>query len=427
MSKNLAIDNLTIEDIENIDHMRLNANSNHHEERYDQYEKISKARKSKLSIHEGIVIGFNAEMHMKFYGNSTDSEELNNLFDSIEESRISSTDLIILKAFNSFCMNNLKDWSDTLNFLDRIDFEEGKHQDESEEFYKLLAHSPYRKLMIIEAFWYKALLHSHKIASLNEDYFDESKSYQTLVQLCEIIENIATFGYQGSKYFNDRIHIDYVESEIMKYFYSELLEKAREQDVFTSAANRVRDHVFNYSFLYPADLRWFLLELVANQEVRYFKRFSNYGNEGVDKLIRNIKKFMKNMDKQLADFPNAKNIVSQHQSLIDLVSTSEDYDDVIDYYQQFILAITSKDVFYKFTHFIDEATYKVKTFTDGELDEYRFFFKEDNETIITEYLKWKDTYYSLSIDYLHGYYLKCLDNDPANGEYLYNLVRTYYK
>ena len=93
---------------------------------------------------------------------------------------------------------------------------------------------------------------------------------------------------------------------------------------------------------------------------------------------------MKNMKRQLEDFPDAINILHQHQSIADLISSSEDNDDVIKYYQQFVLVITSKDVFYKFTNFVDEATFKVKTFTDGELDEYRFFFKDQNESIITK-------------------------------------------
>mmetsp|Transcript_11387 Transcript_11387/g.10046 ORF Transcript_11387/g.10046 Transcript_11387/m.10046 type:complete len:142 (-) Transcript_11387:1246-1671(-) len=39
----------------------------------------------------------------------------------------------------------------------------------------------------------------------------------------------------------------------------------------------------------------------------------------------------------------------------------------------------------------------------------------------------KETYYSLNIEYLHEYYLECLDTDPANGEYIYNLVNSYYQ
>ena len=39
---------------------------------------------------------------------------------------------------------------------------------------------------------------------------------------------------------------------------------------------------------------------------------------------------------------------------------------------------------------------------------------------------WKDTHYTLSTEYLHQYYLESLDTDPANGEYIYNLVKTYY-
>lgn len=424
MSNRSSIKNFGEEDAERLDHLRLFAKPNHHQPEYDLYEDLKSS--DDLKISEGIILGFNAEMHMKFYGNSTESSDLDSMFESIDNSTIASADLIILKAFNYYSLGDISSWAEALSQLDEINFEEEKHQEESEEFYRLLAHSPYRKLMIIEAFLYKALLHSSKMSSLSEDYNDNTKCYRTLVKLLEIIENTATLGYQGSKFMNENIHIDYVESELMKYFYSVYLEIARIQDVFTTAANRIRDHVFNYCMLYPADLRCFILECVANQEVKYFKKFGNYGNEGLDKLIRNIKKFMKNIKTQLESFPDGVNILSQHQSLIDLITSSEDNDDVMEYYQQFILAFTSKDVFYKFTHFVDQNTFKVKTFTDGELDEYRFFFKDDNESIITEYLKCKDTNYSLSTDYLHGYYLKCLDFDPANGEYLYNLVWTYY-
>ena len=53
--------------------------------------------------------------------------------------------------------------------LDSIDYEEDKDQEEFDDFYKLLAHSPYRKLMIMEGFCYKALLQSKQIGMLGED------------------------------------------------------------------------------------------------------------------------------------------------------------------------------------------------------------------------------------------------------------------
>lgn len=68
-----------------------------------------------------------------------------------------------------------------------------------------------------------------------------------------------------------------------------------------------------------------------------------------------------------------------------------------------------------------------QTFTEGELDEYNFFFKGVNSKIITETLLCQETYYSLSTEYLHEYYSECLDTDPANGKYIYNLVNTYYQ
>jgi len=58
-------------------------------------------------------------------------------------------DLIILKAFYSYSVNNTNECQETLALIEDLDFDD---KTESEEFYKLLAFSPYRKLMILEAF-----------------------------------------------------------------------------------------------------------------------------------------------------------------------------------------------------------------------------------------------------------------------------------
>lgn len=67
-----------------------------------------------------------------------------------------------------------------------------------------------------------------------------------------------------------------------------------------------------------------------------------------------------------------------------------------------------------------------RTFTGGELDEFRFFFMDENSDIISEYIKHKDPLYPFDIEYLHPYYSQCLDKDPANGVYLYNMINSYF-
>jgi len=64
--------------------------------------------------------------------------------------------------------------------------------------------------------------------------------------------------------------------------------------------------------------------------------------------------------------------------------------------------------------------------TGGILDEFRFFFSGANKDIVPEFLRCKDIHYLLDEDTLHLHYSECLDEDPANGEYLYNVIRTNF-
>lgn len=145
---------------------------------------------------------------------------------------------------------------------------------------------------------------------------------------------------------------------------------------------------------------------------------------------------MNNVLRQLESFPNAVNVIKKEEELMHLITTSGEQDDVMFYYQKFVLNITRKVIFNPLTsiqnsfsrliHFNKEESYKTETFTGGELDEYRFYFNGDNSDIISEFLKCKETHYYLDIETLHNYYIECLDEDPANGEYLYHVIRTFY-
>lgn len=81
-----------------------------------------------------------------------------------------------------------------------------------------------------------------------------------------------------------------IEAEITKFFYSLLLERAVEEDEFVQVANRVRDHIFRKDMLYPPNLREYLLELIANQEIKFYKDRTDEDEEDVAKMIRNIQK-----------------------------------------------------------------------------------------------------------------------------------------
>lgn len=149
--------------------------------------------------------------------------------------------------------------------LDSIDYEE--KDDDEKEFYKLLAHSPYRRLMVLEAFCYKSLLESKHVG---EDDIEAGDSFDTLIHLLDIIENIGAFGVHESNVF-----IDYIEADILKYYYSLLLTKSKTEHEFVFTVNRIRAHIFQADLCYHYDLRKYLFELVANHEIQYY----NQGND----------------------------------------------------------------------------------------------------------------------------------------------------
>ena len=378
------------------------------------FSKDANNESNRISVREGLLYGNLAEIYSK-QGNQNDA---NTLYSYIAETYISSTDLIMQNAYYKYQNSSFDDCLTAFSDLDSINFEEDKDEEEFESFYRLLAHSPYRKLFFIEGFWYRALLLAK--------YSDETdQSYSTLQQLASMLDNLGRFGYQESDFMKDGVQIDIIESEILKYFYGTFWEIAKQTNNFVTVASQIKDHVFRKDMLYSVELRRYILETVANHEIQYYNRYANSESNNPDKLVRNIQKYMKVLVKQLADFPNALNAIKDLKGLINTVEYSEDPKEIMDDYQLLILKMTNKDLFNSIVNY-GVVGYKIKTFTEGELDDFRFF-GGDNSDIIPEFLKQKETYYTLDFEILHEYYQGCLDTDPANGEYLYNVIRTYYK
>lgn len=418
MSSSVAIERVSAKEAWEIDKLSWHLDSDQkYTEQLEYLQSLGislepKINKNKISVREGLVFANLADIYKKKKNNN----EVLNLYSAIWSGYIGSTDLVMLKAYECLQKNNTDAWIAAFEDLDSINYEEDKREDDLNDFYKLLAHSPSRRLFIIEGFWYKALLHSK--------YSDESdEGIETYKKLWSILENLGRIGYEDSN-FSDEI-IDLIESDILKYFYGSFIDLAKEIDEFIPVVNRIRDHIFNKAMRYSVGLRHYILETLANQEIRYFTRYSNSENKNCDKLVRNIQKFMKNMTRQLNEFPDALNVLKEYRQLIEKIENEEDLEDVMMNYQLLILNLTKKETF---EHLVNSgaAGFKSKTFTDGEIDELKFF-GGDNDDIVTEFLKQKEAYYTLDNTTLHNHFLGCLDSDPANGEYLYHVIRTYYK
>jgi len=71
-------------------------------------------------------------------------------------------------------------------------------------------------------------------------------------------------------YLESPTTIDFIEAEILKYFYSTLLGLAWEQDVLVPLLKKIRNHIFQRNLMYSSDLRRYLLEIIAKYEIQYF-------------------------------------------------------------------------------------------------------------------------------------------------------------
>lgn len=375
---------------------------------------LPEIKNSKITVKEGLVYGNLAEIYFK----QNNPSEMNAILSAISASYIASVDLIILKAYDFHRNHNLDAWIESFANLNSLSFEEDKNEDEFETFYKLLAFSPYRQLSIIDGLCYKALLHAKHSNQLTE-------SFETYQQLWALLENLGQIGFQESRFYKEGYQYDLVVSELIKYFYGSFIERSKEVEEFVPTVNRIKDHVFRKDMLYSPELRHYLLDIIANHEIYYFNRYSKSSEKQWDKLVSNIKKYMKNFTKQLSDFPDAQNVLKEFSTLIKNVENSNESDEIMQNYQILIINLISKSTFYRLVN-SGVKSYKVNTFTDGELNDYKFF-SDDNKDIIPEYLKQKESYYTLDNKVIHNYFLNWLDSDPANGEYLYNVIRTYYK
>lgn len=147
--------NLGIKEASEIDKLRLGINSkkelqNHQDELTNlgitQDIRISK---SHLTASEGLVYGFLAEIIQRTEQESFSSSRFNDLLNAISTSNVASVDLIIVKAYHYHIIGDSKNLQKTLDLLSDIDYED---REDAESFYQFLAETPYRKLMIIEAF-----------------------------------------------------------------------------------------------------------------------------------------------------------------------------------------------------------------------------------------------------------------------------------
>ena len=217
---------------------------------------------------------------------------------------------------------------------------------ETELFYKLLAHSPYRKLMIIEAFWYKAQWHEKSAKK------DSEAAFLALLQLLDILENIGELGYTETEYWGKNnilkfiylgmpISIDFIEAEILKYFYTVLLESSKTQDEFITVVKRVKNHIFRRNLMYNSDLRKYIFELAVNQELLYIRNHMNDFDEkqNIKKLTKNIDSFIHRIAIQLQDFPNALNILKNYEIFINNYENSDDFEEKIVIYQKLVLEL----------------------------------------------------------------------------------------
>lgn len=147
--------------------------------------------KNHLTASEGLVYGFLAEIIQRTELESFSSSRFNDLLDAISVDNIASIDLIVVKAYHYHTIGESNKLRAALDLISEIDYED---REDAENFYQFLAETPYRRLMILEAFCYKAYL--------EEKDKDEEEAYNTLNQLLGIIENNGVLGYQESQHIS---------------------------------------------------------------------------------------------------------------------------------------------------------------------------------------------------------------------------------
>lgn len=136
------------------------------------------------------------------------------------------------------------------------------------------------------------------------------------------------------------------------------------------------------------------------------------------------------MLKQLQDFKKSQSIIKHSQDIMEKIKSTSDISDVMILYQRFVLNLTRNNTFSLLVNSDNSNSqdiYRVNTLSDGKLDEFRFFFNNDNKDIVPMYCQTFNKQYDLNLEELHSYYSECLDSDPANAEYLYNVIKTYYQ
>lgn len=136
--------------------------------------------------------------------------------------------------------------------------------------------------------------------------------------------------------------IDFIDAEILKYFYTTLLKVAKNEEEFIPIVKRIKNHIFQRNLMYNSDLRKYILELTVNQELLYIQENMKDLDEKENsrKLVKNIGIFIRRISTQLQGFPNALNILKNYEHLIYNYDSFEDYEEKLMVYQKLVLEIT---------------------------------------------------------------------------------------
>lgn len=192
--------NLTLEEVFESDKMRIMVESDSSFAKYKErlntlgIGEDTRVSDSLDSETDAYIYGFLAEIILRIPSQSNKEALLFDIFDTIDYDNIASVDLIIMKAYYHFKKNEPEKNLNTLRNLSKLDFEDSA---DSKEFYRLLANSPYRRLMIMEAYLYK----SYQLQKLGSGKTEEA--FNSSLQLLKIIEEIGDSGFSETDFIGN--------------------------------------------------------------------------------------------------------------------------------------------------------------------------------------------------------------------------------
>lgn len=92
--------------------------------------------------------------------------------------------------------------------------------------------------------------------------------------------------------------------------------------------------------MFNSSLRKFIFEVASNYEFLFIQEA--HGSEGrsdVKKILKNNDAFLKRLEGQLQDFPNALNILHPHKTLIDHYQSTEEAEEKSQILQKIVLEL----------------------------------------------------------------------------------------